>query len=144
MTHSGSQRRVEAELAVLVPSLLLPSPPPPPPSGPCHSCSFVPVSWLPVSFISVKNNVTEVGSLAKLLFNSILFLGLSSLLPGNVLIGSFCPLLSLYYSQGSLESPLLFSSLSYMTIDCLVFCSFKSLPSSSGEGEELLNQLGES
>lgn len=36
----------------------------------------------------MKSNVAEVGSLAKLVFNSILFLGLSFLLPENVLIGS--------------------------------------------------------
>lgn len=48
----------------------------------------VPLSWLLVTFISVKNNVAEVGSLAKWVFNSILFLGLSSLLPVSVLIGT--------------------------------------------------------
>nr|BAC85457.1 unnamed protein product [Homo sapiens] len=90
--------------------------------------SFVPLSWLLVSFTSVKRDVAEVGRLAKLVFNSILYFGLSSLLPGNVLIGSLPVPSAIYYFQGSLESLLLVSSLSCLITDCQIFCSFQSLP----------------
>lgn len=76
ITHSRSQSMVEAESVTPLPGTL------------AALANFVPLSWLLVTFTSVKNNVAEVGSLAKLVFNSILFLGLSSLLPANVLIGT--------------------------------------------------------
>lgn len=76
ITLSRSQSMAEAESVTPLPGTL------------ATLANFVPLSWLLVTFISVKNNVAEVGSLAKLVFNSILFLGLSSLLPANVLIGT--------------------------------------------------------
>lgn len=60
--------------------------------------NFIPLSWL---LVSVKNNI-EVGRLAQLVFNSILFLGLRCLLPGNVLIGSLpAPSVTLLFPRDS-------------------------------------------
>lgn len=58
--------------------------------------------WL---HVSEERGVAHLGRLTKLVFHSILSLGLSPLLPGNMLVIFPCPL------PGSLESPLSFSRL---------------------------------
>lgn len=106
----------------------------PPPSS-CHPlANFVILASLFVSFISMKSNVAKIGSLAKLVLNSILFLGFGPF-AWECTNWLFLWLLSLYYSQGSLESPLLLSSLSCLIIDGPIFCSFQSFLSSSWGGE---------
>lgn len=94
-----------------------------------------------MTLLMKKNNFANVRRLAKFVFNSFLFLGLSSPLSGNVLIGSLpVPSVALLFPWEP-EITVMFSSLSCLVID--VFCSFQSLPISSWGGEKLLDQLGE-
>lgn len=89
----------------------------------------------------MKSNVAEVGSLEKLVFNSILFLGLSSLLPGNVLIGSLpVPFVTLLFPR---EPGITFTVLHTVLFDH-GFSSLLLFPVSVAvrEGEKLPNQLG--
>lgn len=84
--------------------------------------SFVLLSWLLVRFPSGKTDVAAVSRLAEVVFYSILTFGLSSLLNGNALTGSLPDPAGIHCSQGSLESPLFFSSLLYLVVECLIFC----------------------
>lgn len=110
ITHSGSQRDGGGRAGYGVLTTL---------------ANFIPLSWLLVSFVSMKNNI-EVGRLAQLVFNSILFLGLRSPLPGNVLIGSLpVPSVTLLFPREpgitiTVFEPVLFDHCSIFALSSLI------------------------